>query len=145
MIYQNILNGLCDIYNLPRIKVVFNKDYLTNPNAGGQYNFITNEIIIDENEQCIMEILFHESRHYWQYRKYAKIFIWWTCRSMGLFHKLYWTKFCSIEEDARIFGNTLGESSRKDLLGLYSTEQLCYLRDNQTALRYAIDYVENFL
>ena len=51
MIYQNILNGLCDIYNLPRIKVVFNKDYLTNPNAGGQYNFITNEIIIDENEQ----------------------------------------------------------------------------------------------
>ena len=63
MIYQNILNGLCDIYNLPRIKVVFNKDYLTNPNAGGQYNFITNEIIIDENEQCIMEILFHEFRH----------------------------------------------------------------------------------
>ena len=64
---------------------------------------------------------------------------------MGLFHKLYWTKFCSIEEDARIFGNTLGESNRKDLLGLYSTEQLCYLRDNQTALRYAIDDVENFL
>lgn len=134
--FKNILKDLCHCYDVAEIEVVFDKSLLTNKEAGGQYNFTINKIVIDEDLiDDHMEILFHEFRHYWQHCYYCDVFLWWTCCSGGLYRKYYDTVFCSIEEDARIFGETYGAQDREDLLQSYDVERLSLMRDDPGILR----------
>ena len=136
---------MCRIYGLKPICLIADKNLLTNPNAGGQYNFITHNIIIDPTElhgSDGLKILFHEFRHYWQDIYHHKIFKWWTCYSQGLYKQLYNHPFCSIEEDVRVFGDSMGKFNSTNLLELYTKEELDYLKNNPYALSLAIEYVD---
>ena len=143
--YQSIVDTLCDHYNMAHIEVLFDASLLTNPNAGGQYNYIIGKIVIDpvldEEGEDIMEVVFHEFRHYWQHYYYGDLFTWWTRCSGGLFKKYYWTEFNSIEEDARVFGRTYGHFNREDLLMMYDPETLSSFRDDEDMLRLTLSYL----
>lgn len=145
-LYQKVLNSLCRKNGLKEIKVIFDHSLLTRENIGGQYNFIHEIIVIDEREDPLLfkEILFHEFRHYWQSKKYKDIFIWWTMTAGPIYKQYYNTKFCSIEEDARVFGKSLGRKNRIDLLEFYDIRQLMKFKNNPLGLKYAIDIMEEF-
>ena len=42
---------------------------------------------LEEEGEDIMEVVFHEFRHYWQHYYYGDLFTWWTRCSGGLFKK----------------------------------------------------------
>lgn len=132
---QSLIDDLCQEYGIPKIEVSFDTSLFTTESAGGQFNFLIMKIVVDENEPELLEILFHEFRHYWQYIHYPEIFFWWTCCSGGLYKKYYHTAFCSIEEDARVFGTSHGTEDREDLLRAYDASFLSFLKDEPGSLR----------
>ena len=147
--YQQILNDLCAEYNLVPIEVIFDAEKLTKKESGGQYNWHLGDygtIVIDpslEQEGIdLLEVLFHEFRHYWQRMYFPDIFFWWCCESNGLYKKYYNTILCSIEEDARVFGETRGASNRCDLLEMYDVETLSSLRDDERILHLTLQFLE---
>ena len=142
--YQDILDSLCEQYGLDPIEVRFDHSLLTNQNAGGQYDFYKNRIIISEKEDpdLFKEILFHEFRHYYQYIHHKDVLIWWM-RSRSFYEKFYFTKLCSIEEDARVFGETLGKSNRQDLLDFYNIEDLEEIKNSPMSWEMVIEFLDN--
>jgi hypothetical protein len=78
--------------------------------------------------------MYHEARHTWQFtvkttdeKEYLhrQTLLWWCqeCHRKA-YQKYYYSEICSIEYDARVFGNTLGLRAREDLLLKYSVEAL---------------------
>ena len=116
--FQDLVDTLCDKYDIDPIPIIFNHTMLTRPGVGGQYDFIRHVIIIDENENPneYVDIVYHEFRHYWQDIFFHRIFRWWVCHSRGLYRTYYNTNFCSIEADARVYGASHGKHERRDLL-----------------------------
>lgn len=149
---QNKLNLLCDEYNLSRIKVVFNSSLLKGNKENKKYiigqcdpenkRIVLNEKILLENdsEYIILTALYHEFRHYWQYKNHNDVYRWWLSQSnRTTYQKYYNTKFCSIEEDARMFGFSLGCYSREDLLEQYSVDFLSYLIKNPSQIELLLE------
>lgn len=121
--FQNILDDLCEKESLEPISVIFDKNMLSPKNNIGEYNHIKQIIIINnEQEKNIDKILYHEFRHYWQFKKYTNLYMWWMYRWQKVYDKYYYTDFCSLEADARIFGDTLGKQNKEYLLKMFSIE-----------------------
>lgn len=70
-----------------------------------------------------MHTLYHECRHVWQFLYFTRQYCWWI-RHKELYRKLYHTEYCAIEEDARVFGKTLGKENRTVLLYKYGYSYL---------------------
>lgn len=149
---QNKLNLLCDEYNLPHIKVIFNSSLLKKNNKDNTYiigqcdpenkRIVLNEKVLLEkdSEYILLTALYHEFRHYWQYQNYNDIYCWWlSSQHREIYKKYYNTKFCSIEEDARVFGFSLGHSCREDLLTQHSVHFLSYLIKNSIQIELLLE------
>lgn len=67
----------------------------------------------------IVHIVYHEYRHVWQMVYHTRVFAWW-CAHREIYKSMYNSKICSVEEDARAFGNSLGKENRVDLLLKYN-------------------------
>ena len=67
----------------------------------------------------IVHTVDHEYRHVWQLMYYTRVFTWW-CAHREIYKGMYRSEICSIEEDARAFGNSLGKENRVDLLLKYN-------------------------
>ena len=67
----------------------------------------------------IVHTVYHEYRHVWQLMYYTRVFTWW-CAHREIYKGMYRSEICSIEEDARAFGNSLGKENRVDLLLKYN-------------------------
>lgn len=67
----------------------------------------------------IVHTVYHEYRHVWQMVYHTKVFVWW-CTHRECYKGMYRSEICSIEEDARAFGDNLGKENRVDLLLKYN-------------------------
>lgn len=145
---KHLLNNLCKIYNLPPINICFDKTQLylndndTYDDFYGQLDVNNKRIIINEDKNPLFydNIVYHEFRHYWQYKNHNDVYRWWLSQSnRTTYQKYYNTKFCSIEEDARMFGFSLGCYSREDLLEQYSVDFLSYLIKNPNQIELLLE------
>ena len=95
-----------------------NKDHIS------EYNHYDNIIKINPESftmgyKLIMQ-LYHEFRHAYQYKNYPEYFIWWLKDSnKKLYDYFYDSPINLIEEDARIFGYTLGKFNSEFLFSNY--------------------------
>ena len=71
----------------------------------------------------VTHTVYHEYRHVWQLVYHTEVFFWWG-QHRELYRRHYRDDVCSIEADARAFGDSLGEENRKDLLLKYNTKWL---------------------
>ena len=142
--FQDLLDSLCEQYGLNPIELYFDHSLLTNQYAIGEYNFYKNCIVLDErvDPSLFKEIVFHEFRHYYQRVNYKDIMIWWA-NSGSFYREFYFTKLCSIEEDARVFGKTLGKSNRQDLLDFYDIEDLEEIKNSPMSWEMVIEFLDN--
>lgn len=74
---------------------------------------------VDFNWGVIKKTVYHEYRHVWQMVYHTKVFTWW-CAHRECYKGMYRSEICSIEADARAFGNSLGKENRVDLLLKYN-------------------------
>ena len=142
--FQELLDSLCKQYGLDPVELRFDHSLLTNKNARGEYQFYEHRIVLDERvDSCLFkEVLFHEFRHYYQCVNYKDIMIWWL-NSGSFYQEFYFTKLCSIEEDARVFSKTFGESNRQDLLDFYDVEDLEEIKNSPMSWELVIDFLDN--
>ena len=128
-ILQNELNYLCDSYNLEKIKVKVNSSLFVTTKEKrkymlGQLDLQKKRIILNEKlllekdgEIELVKGLYHEFRHYWQYQNYREVYLrWLSTQNREAYNKYYYTDTCSIEADAREFGDNFGNFDREDLL-----------------------------
>ena len=69
--------------------------------------------------EVVAHTVYHEYRHVWQLVYHTGVFLWWG-QHRKLYKCMYRHPICSIEEDARAFGNSLGKENRVDLLLKYN-------------------------
>ena len=74
---------------------------------------------VDFDWEVIKKTVYHEYRHVWQMVYHTRVFAWW-CAHRECYKSMYNSKICSVEEDARAFGNSLGKENRVDLLLKYN-------------------------
>ena len=94
---------------------------MNTPKAQGEFEFRDNLYIRINTDECKsdkdeLETVFHEWRHYWQYYRYHDHFMWWMKNNKKWYKMVYHTILCTIEEDARLFGCSLGQNNAEYLL-----------------------------
>ena len=148
LILQNELDWLQQKYSIAGLKIRFdfNLDLavIGKSDVANKTIVLNPHYIVEKNGLTIVQALYHEFRHYWQWICYPEIYRWWLCRQNRYWYKvLYQYKFCSIEEDARIFGEYLGLRDRQDLLEFYSVEDLESLKADKRQLALAVKFVQD--
>lgn len=119
---ESRLKMLNNKYNM-QCNISFPTD-LSNNDYIAEYNHYDNIIKINPESftmgyKLIMQ-LYHEFRHAYQYKNYPKYYIWWLKDSnKEIYNYFYDTPINFIEEDARIFGYTLGKYNGEFLFKIY--------------------------
>lgn len=131
---QQTLDYLCDQYKLPKLKIDFKSE---NDPYGmiARYNHHNQEVIFypkffDYNVNKQTQIVYHEFRHHWQYHNYHDIYMWWITDGLNLNILLYDRSIVTVEEDARIFGASLGQYNGQILLDTYNINILQNFLEN---------------
>lgn len=141
---KKILNELCEKYKLPKLNISFTKEQPPKHLAAA-YDYRINTVNIypeffnyDLETQKV--ILYHEFRHHWQFHNYYDVFmLWMNKHGLSVLNQLYHEPFITIEEDARIFGNSLGKYDGEILLQYYTEEKLKY------CFEYGFTYQDNII
>lgn len=151
---QYHLNLLLERYNLP-IDVKIKKDNSKlNPKEIGKFDpliqdkiFLTEDISIDDS--LLLKTLYHEFRHLWQMIKHNDIYLWWNNHE-DIYRKYYEWPIVIEEEDARIFGFSLGEFDLENLFYKYTVEDMddiiktksYRLESRKIVLQYPIEVID---
>jgi hypothetical protein len=145
---QQLADELCDRHNLVRVPVVEDHTLLQDVSNKAAYDPYpaTRKIIIDErlDDEDAFIGLYHEWKHYWQHTHYEELFLWWMNHEQASFYReQYDSVFCSIEEDAHIFGFSHGEYGREDLLQEFDVETLAEMKACPEMIRIWLDLAGN--
>lgn len=127
------VNDLCNKYGFPAIKIEFGP-VPNHPDWKGAYDHNwsgngVNKIYINlaniNGPKELDVTIYHEFRHCWQAYHYYMIYLWWCeTRNSDVYDKYYDTVLCVIEEDARVYGYSLGKDNREDLLQMYDYDDM---------------------
>ena len=145
---QNLFDKLCAQHNnMESLPIIVDSSQIRDHRVGGRFDCENKIVLISEDiaDKYIEEIVYHEFRHYWQSVYYSEVFNWWVYKSRGLYKKYYETIFCTIEEDARIFGETKGRENRMKLLEFYSEDELNSFVLNPSIINLAIEQLTQFV
>lgn len=121
---ENILKDLCYQYKIYRIPKLILCESLED-GSQGRYDYRECTITISKafSKEIQISSLHHEFRHHYQYIFYPEIYLWWYDHH-DIYIKYYRFACVTIEEDAKIFGNSLGKYNVEFLLIDYTVDIL---------------------
>lgn len=145
-ILQTELDSLQAKYNIEGLRVTFDFNLDTNivgKSDATKKRILLNPYLINEDGGgTIMQGLYHEFRHYWQFINYEELYRWWLCQqNREVYRKFYFYKLCAIEEDARVFGLSFGAKNRQDLLEWFTATDLARMK-KENQLDMAAEFLE---
>lgn len=125
---QHHLNLLLERYDLS-IDVKVKKDNSKlNPNEIGKFNprtytkiYLTEDISV--NDSLLLKTLYHEFRHLWQMFFHNDMYLWWNEHEI-VYREHYREPIAIEEEDARIFGFSLGKFDLENIFYKYTIEDM---------------------
>lgn len=146
--FNVILNKLCNEYNLENIKMKFTNN-LYNIQDDAEYDSKNGIILIKPIFSPLkrIQLLYHEFEHHYQFSMFTNHYNWWlTIDKNSIYNEYYNTTINIIEEDARIFGDSLGCKNGRFLFQKFPIEffeNLNHLSENQIKgyLDDAIDFI----
>lgn len=151
---QYHLDSLLRCYNISLNVKVKRDNSKLNPKEIGKFDplirdriFLTEDIFIDDS--FLLKTLYHEFRHLWQMIKHNDMYLWWNDHE-NVYRKYYHLPIVIEEEDARIFGFSLGKFDLEsifykytpsDMDNIVSTKSYC-LESRKIVLQYPIEVID---